>query len=117
MGEMDVYYAACDVAFIGGSLLPYGGQNLIEACALGKPVLIGVHTYNFTESTLHAVESGAARRVHDTQELTNILQTLMTDSDQRSRMGEAGIIFAETNRGATQRTLELIQRHCARTTE
>jgi 3-deoxy-D-manno-octulosonic-acid transferase len=114
MGEMDVYYAACDVAFIGGSLLPYGGQNLIEACALGKPVVIGVHTYNFTESTLHAIEMGAARRVHDTQGLTNILQTLLTDSDQRNRMGEAGIIFAETNRGATQRTLELIEKHCAK---
>ncbi len=111
MGEMEIYFAACDVAFIGGSLLPYGGQNLIEACALGKPVIIGVHTYNFKESTMHAVETGAARRVHDTRELTNVLQTLMSDSDQRSCMGEAGIIFAETNRGATQRTLELIERY------
>jgi 3-deoxy-D-manno-octulosonic-acid transferase len=47
MGEMFAYYAACDCAFIGGSLLPLGGQNLIEACALGKPVLVGEHTFNF----------------------------------------------------------------------
>src|SRR5690606_10591864 len=46
MGEMFAYYAACDLAFIGGSLLPLGGQNLIEACAMGKPVLIGPHTFN-----------------------------------------------------------------------
>jgi 3-deoxy-D-manno-octulosonic-acid transferase len=117
MGEMNTYYAACDVAFIGGSLLPYGGQNLIEASALGKPVVIGPHTYNFTESTLQAVETGAARRVHDTRELVIALQLLMTDADQRSRMGEAGIMFAEVNRGATQRTLELIAKHYAGTLE
>lgn len=108
MGEMDTYYAACDVAFIGGSLLPYGGQNLIEACALGKPVVIGLHTYNFTVSTLQAVETGAARRVHDTRELVHTLQTLMTDAEQRQRMGGAGMAFAEANRGATGRTLALI---------
>jgi 3-deoxy-D-manno-octulosonic-acid transferase len=112
MGEMDAYYAACDVAFIGGSLLPYGGQNLIEACALGKPVLIGVHTYNFAESTLQALEIGAARRVHDARELVNSLQILMTDAEQQKRMGKAGIVFAEANRGATQRTMALIERHC-----
>jgi 3-deoxy-D-manno-octulosonic-acid transferase len=117
MGEMDAYYAACDVAFIGGSLLQYGGQNLIEACALGKPVVVGAHTYNFTESTMQAVESGAARRVHDTRELTNTLQVLMTDADQRKRMGEAGMVFAEVNRGATQRTLALIEKYCAKTLE
>lgn len=113
MGEMDTYYAACDVAFIGGSLLPYGGQNLIEACALGKPVIIGVHTYNFTDSTLQAVEIGAARRVHDTRELTSVLQTLLTDAERRTRMGEAGIVFAEANRGATQRTLAVIEKYYA----
>ena len=60
MGEMFAYYAACDIAFIGGSLLPLGGQNLLEACAVGKPVVIGPHTFNFEEATEHAIEAGAA---------------------------------------------------------
>jgi 3-deoxy-D-manno-octulosonic-acid transferase len=60
MGEMFAYYAAADIAFIGGSLLPYGGQNLIEACAVGTPVLIGPHTYNFTLAAEEAVKAGAA---------------------------------------------------------
>ena len=58
MGEMFAYYAACDLAFIGGSLLPFGGQNLIEACAVGKPVLIGPHTYNFAQASEQAVSAG-----------------------------------------------------------
>ena len=77
MGEMFAYYAACDVAFIGGSLQPLGGQNLIEACALGKPVLIGEHTFNFLESSEQAVASGAARRVSDAQALVDAALALL----------------------------------------
>ena len=69
MGEMFAYIAACDLAFIGGSLLPLGGQNLIEACALGKPVLIGPHTFNFLEVTELALAAGAAQRVASSAEL------------------------------------------------
>jgi 3-deoxy-D-manno-octulosonic-acid transferase len=63
MGEMAMYYAAADVAFIGGSLLPLGGQNLIEACAVGTPVVVGLHTFNFEQATTDAIEAGAAVRV------------------------------------------------------
>ncbi|HEX6827918.1 MAG TPA: lipid IV(A) 3-deoxy-D-manno-octulosonic acid transferase, partial [Burkholderiales bacterium] len=59
MGEMFAYYAACDLAFVGGSLLPLGGQNLIEACAVGKPALVGPHTFNFEEAARLAIEAGA----------------------------------------------------------
>jgi 3-deoxy-D-manno-octulosonic-acid transferase len=111
MGEMDTYYAACDVALIGGSLLAYGGQNLIEACALGKPVVMGIYTYNFAQSATQAVEMGAALRVHDKGELVNTLQVLMADGEQRSDMGKAGKAFAEANRGATQRTLALLEKY------
>ena len=69
MGEMFAYYVACDIAYIGGSLLPFGGQNLIEACAVGKPVLIGPHTYNFTQASILAVEQGAAVRVQNADSL------------------------------------------------
>src|SRR5258707_1980233 len=64
MGEMAAYYRACDVAFVGGSLLAYGGQNLIEACAAGVPVLIGPHTYNFAQAAESAVAAGAAGGGH-----------------------------------------------------
>ncbi len=101
MGEMFAYYAACDLAFIGGSLLPFGGQNLIEACAVGKPVLIGPHTYNFAQASQNAVENGAAVRVQDTTELAQALQNLLSHPDQMAEIGNAGLRFVNTNRGAT----------------
>ena len=109
MGEMPAYYAACDLAFIGGSLLPYGGQNLIEACALGKPVLIGPHTFNFEEAASQAVIQGAAARVWDAASLASELRELMADATARKHMGEAGLAFAAANRGAARRTLELVE--------
>jgi 3-deoxy-D-manno-octulosonic-acid transferase len=110
MGEMPVYYAACDLAFIGGSLLPFGGQNLIEACALGRPVLIGPHTFNFDEATAQAVGQGAAARVQDVSGLAAQIKELMGDEAARKRMGEAGLAFAAANRGAAQRTLALLEK-------
>ncbi len=101
MGEMFAYYAACDLAFIGGSLLPFGGQNLIEACAVGKPVLIGPHTYNFAQASQNAVDSGAAVRVQDTTELAQALQNLLSHPDQMAEIGNAGLRFVNANRGAT----------------
>ncbi len=109
MGEMAAYYAACDIALIGGSLLPYGGQNLIEACALGKPVLIGPHTYNFEDVAAQAIQCGAARRVHTAAELAQTLESLLADPAALKRMGKAGAAFTAVNRGATQRALQLIQ--------
>jgi 3-deoxy-D-manno-octulosonic-acid transferase len=102
MGEMFAYYAACDIAFIGGSLLPFGAQNLIEACAVGKPVLIGPHTYNFAQATELAVSSGAAIRVSDAEELFSHLHRLMHDSAAAHTMEEAGEKFVAENQGATQ---------------
>jgi 3-deoxy-D-manno-octulosonic-acid transferase len=110
MGEMPAYYAACDVAFIGGSLLPYGGQNLIEACALGRPVLIGPHTFNFDEAASEAITQGAAARVWNVAGLASELRELMGDAGARKRMGEAGLKFAAVNRGAALRTLALVEK-------
>ena len=109
MGEMFAYYAACDVAFIGGSLLPFGGQNLIEACAAGKPVLFGPHTYNFAEAAEGAIAAGAALRVADADELMRKAQQLLTDAGAAARMGEAGRAFSKAHQGATKRLLELIR--------
>ncbi len=108
MGEMFAYYAACDVAFIGGSLLPFGSQNLIEACTVGKPVLIGPHTYNFAQASELAIESGAALRVTDVTNLMQTLQNLLKNPQKIAEMGAAGIKFTQYNQGATERALALI---------
>ncbi len=110
MGEMFAYYAACDLAFIGGSLLPFGGQNLIEACAVGKPVLIGPHTYNFAQASQLAVASGAALRVQDAMELTQTLQNLLSNPVRMAEIGDAGLRFVNANRGATEHALLHINR-------
>ncbi|HEU4373972.1 MAG TPA: lipid IV(A) 3-deoxy-D-manno-octulosonic acid transferase [Telluria sp.] len=110
MGEMFAYYAACDCAFIGGSLLPLGGQNLIEACALGKPVLIGQHTFNFALATDEAVAAGAALRVADAGQMLREAVRLLQDTDARAVMGGQAGAFANRHRGATARTLELLRR-------
>ncbi|HVS27112.1 MAG TPA: lipid IV(A) 3-deoxy-D-manno-octulosonic acid transferase [Burkholderiales bacterium] len=109
MGEMFAYYAACDVAFVGGSLLPYGGQNLLEACAVGKPVLIGPHTFNFAEAAELAVQAGAAQRVTNVAELGEAIKSLFADAARRKVMGEAGRTFIARYQGATQRILRLIR--------
>jgi 3-deoxy-D-manno-octulosonic-acid transferase len=109
MGELFAYYAASDMAFIGGSLLPLGGQNLLEACAAGKPVLIGPHPFNFAEATRLAVEAGAALQVADVGALAEAVRTLLADAPLRNRMGAAGLALMRQHQGATQRTLALLQ--------
>lgn len=110
MGEMHAYYGACDVAFVGGSLLPYGGQNLIEACAVGKPVLFGPHTFNFADAADQAIAGGAAIRVDNATALMDIAWSLYRQPDRRSAMGQAGIDFANAHRGATERMMEYLDR-------
>ncbi|QBE67331.1 lipid IV(A) 3-deoxy-D-manno-octulosonic acid transferase [Pseudoduganella lutea] len=108
MGEMFAYYATCDVAFIGGSLAPLGGQNLIEAAALAKPVLIGQHTFNFAQVTDDAVAAGGALRIADAADLMAQAARLLSDDSARAAMGQAGLAFANQHRGATARTLDLL---------
>jgi 3-deoxy-D-manno-octulosonic-acid transferase len=109
MGEMFAYYTACDLAFIGGSLMPLGGQNLIEAFAVGKPVLIGQHTFNFAEVSDDAVVAGAALRVTDAMEMVRVTQRLLSANAERGAMGQKALAFARQHRGATARTLELLR--------
>ena len=110
MGEMFAYYAACDIAFIGGSLLPFGGQNLIEACSVGKPVVIGPHTYNFEQASQLAIACGAAVRIQNANELMLILQNMLIDSAQLTQIGNAGFGFVSANQGATEKALISIRR-------
>jgi 3-deoxy-D-manno-octulosonic-acid transferase len=111
MGEMFAYYAAADVAFIGGSLLPFGGQNLIEACAVGTPVLIGLHTHNFADATRLAVEAGAARRVNDASELVTLQHSLLSDENALAEMRKAGLLFVAAHQGATDKAMQVINLH------
>ena len=107
MGEMFAYYAAADLAFVGGSLLPYGGQNLIEACAAGAPVVVGPHTYNFAEATRLAVVAGAARQVQEGGELAIELQRLLGNPDKLHEMRSRCAGFVAANRGATEKSLRI----------
>jgi len=109
MGEMFAYYAACDVAFVGGSLLPLGGQNLLEACAVGCPIVVGPHTFNFEEATRGAIEAGAAIRVTNAEDLAKAIERLLHDAKLREAMSTAGKNFTNAHRGATAKTLELLK--------
>ena len=109
MGEMFAYYAASDLAFIGGSLLDYGSQNPIEACAVGVPLLQGPSTYNFAEVARAALACGAARQVEDADDLMRVAAELLGDTRQLGRMSSAGQAFAERHRGASERTLALVE--------
>jgi 3-deoxy-D-manno-octulosonic-acid transferase len=106
MGEMFAYYAAADIAFIGGSLLPFGAQNLIEACAVGTPVLIGPHTYNFADATRMAVES--AVQVRDAAGLVQVAQELLNDAAARGEMRKQGMQFVARHQGATDNAMDAI---------
>jgi 3-deoxy-D-manno-octulosonic-acid transferase len=110
MGEMAAYYAAADLALIGGSLLAFGGQNLIEAAACGCPVLVGPHTFNFAQAAEDAIACGAARKVTDTSEAASMATLLLTNRQQLQPMRDAASAFSHAHRGATARNLALIRK-------
>ena len=108
IGEMLAYYAAADIVIMGGSLLDFGGQNLIEACAVGRPVIVGPHTYNFTEAAKGAIAAGAALRVRDAYEAMQSAALLASDEPRRESMGRKGLDFVAAHRGAVARIVEWI---------
>lgn len=114
LGEMFAYYRAADCALIGGSLLPFGGQNLIEACAVACPVILGPHTENFKQAAEDAIAQGAALRVNDAGAWAREAVRLTQDAAARQRMGEAGQAFTAAHKGATDRVFELLERRGAR---
>ncbi|WP_394777646.1 lipid IV(A) 3-deoxy-D-manno-octulosonic acid transferase, partial [Undibacterium sp.] len=99
MGEMYMYYAACELAFIGGSLVPLGGHNLIEACAMARPVLTGPHTFNFSEITEDAIAIGAAIRIGDPAALMKQAFELLADAGKRQQMGSSAHAFFMQHQG------------------
>jgi 3-deoxy-D-manno-octulosonic-acid transferase len=103
MGEMLAYCVAADVVFVGGSLLPLGGQNLLEPIAAGRPTLVGPHMFNFAEATQRALAAGAAMQVADATALVAELCALLEDSARRAAMHEAALAFHAAHRGAAER--------------
>lgn len=110
MGEMAFYYGACDVAVIGGSFEPLGGQNLIEALAAGAPAVVGPHMFNFAEATRLAVQAGAALQATDAADAMRRAFLLLKDEARRRQMGLAGKNLCAAHRGATERHLAICKR-------
>ncbi len=111
MGELLRLYAASDVAFVGGSLVPHGGHNLLEPAGLGIPVLTGPHFFNFEEIAQELIAGGAARQVMGAESLAATLVELLLNKDIRSQMGESGRRIVLANRGALGRLMGVIQEY------
>ena len=117
MGEMPLYYSAANLVVMGGSLLPFGGQNLIEACAAGCPVLLGEYTYNFQQATLDALEAGAAKTLQGDLKLdlagalSQSLQSLLLNPTELETMSHAARQYSLEHQGATQNILSVLERH------
>lgn len=108
IGQLQRFYGACDLAFVGGSLVPHGGQNMLEPSALGLPVVFGMHTFNFRSDVELLMQSRAAVQVRNPQELEAALAELLNDPCQRAELGARARQVIERNLGATQRTLEQV---------
>ena len=108
MGEMPAYYAAGDLVLMGGSFLKYGSQNLIEPCALGRPLILGPSTFNFAEAARGALKAGAAIEAADARDAVRKAMELASDPQRRGTMGEAGKRFVSAHRGAVRRLAEAI---------
>jgi 3-deoxy-D-manno-octulosonic-acid transferase len=108
LGEMPMYYAMADAALLGGSFAPLGGQNLIEAAACGCPVVMGPHTFNFSEAAELAQQAGAARRVASMEEGVRVAVELVRDAAARAEAVRASEAFAAAHRGAAEKTATAI---------
>ena len=109
LGELLDFYAAADVAFVGGSLVPIGGHNLLEPAALGVPILTGPNNYNSAQIARLLIERGAAEVVRDAAQLGARLNALLADAAERARIGAAGRAAVDGNRGALAKLLSLIE--------
>ncbi len=111
MGELPLFYAAADVAFVGGTLVERGGHNVLEPAALGLPVLFGPHVFNFAEISRRLLDAGGARTVSDSASLGRAVIDYLRDADLRHTTGAKGRAFVEGNRGAGNRVLAMISPH------
>jgi 3-deoxy-D-manno-octulosonic-acid transferase len=111
MGELHRLYAAADVAFVGGSLVRHGGQNLLEAFSVGVPVVFGPHMFHFEEISAMALDRGAAFQVRDASELVDAVALLFDQPGLRQAAAQAAQTMLDDNRGALDRTVNLMTEH------
>jgi 3-deoxy-D-manno-octulosonic-acid transferase len=109
MGEMSAYYEASDVVIMGGSLLPFGSQSLIEPCAHGRPVVLGPSVFNFAQAAQAALQTDAAVQCEDGSQAVSQALELALDQARAMQMGQAGQSMIACHQGATQRTLQALQ--------
>ncbi len=105
LGELGRLFDIASAVFVGGSLVPAGGHNLIEPAAYGRAIVVGPHMENFADVTREFVSRGAAIQVRDADELEEALAGLMRDGERRGRLGTVARSIVDANRGATRRTL------------
>jgi len=109
MGEVPLFYAASDIAFVGGSLVPVGGHNLLEPAAQGLPIVTGPHLFNAQEIADDFIELGACRVVADEAELVAAIAYLIDEPVAAGEMGKKGLALLELSRGSLERLLVLLE--------
>ena len=109
-GELMGFYSLADMVFVGGSLVPTGGHNLLEPASVGVPVLFGPHMTNFREITALVLEAEAGIQVADGLDLRNAFRDLLSDSARRERLGRNGLELMERLGGSTRRHMAVIDR-------
>jgi 3-deoxy-D-manno-octulosonic-acid transferase len=110
VGELSTLYAVGSISFVGGSLVPRGGHNLLEPALHGRPVLFGPHMENFIEASAYFVEQGAAIQVSDAADLNRQFARLLRDPAAREKMGQAAMAALAAHQGACERTVALLER-------
>lgn len=115
MGEVPMFYAASDVAFVGGSLVPVGGHNLLEPAAQALPIVTGPHLYNAQDMADMFVEMKACQIVKNADELATAVADLLENAEEAAAMGQNALTLLEQNRGALSRLLVLLEPLLAKT--
>lgn len=115
MGELPLFYAGADVAFVGGSLVPTGGHNVLEPAALGVPIVVGPHTFNFLEITRALIAHGGGERVASVTELATVVVRLLENAKLRDATGSCGRELVERNRGAMAKLEAILSAHLSAT--
>lgn len=111
MGELLYFYAVSNIVFVGGSLVPAGGHNMMEAAAFGLPIIMGPHRFNVADIAENFVAAGALESVSDSESLVDAWARLSSDKSLREEMGESALKVMRENRGALDKVVALIERH------
>lgn len=109
LGELMTFYAACDVAFVAGSLAPIGGHNLLEPAALGRPIIVGPHNFNAPDIARLMLANGAAIEVADSAQLAESVIALLDDESRRLDMGKRALAIVDSNRGAVEKLMLIVR--------